>query len=173
MTRMRIMLPCLALLAVAGCATLPPGPSVLVLPAQNKPFEVFQADDMACRQWANYQIGISPQEAATQSAVSGAAVGTIMGAGMGAALGAAAGDVGAGAAIGAGTGLFVGTASGASAGEYEAYDLQRRYDNAYVQCMYAKGNQVPGVVRRTKRPRTTPPPPPPGYESAPQNPSPY
>ena len=23
------------------------------------------------------------------------------------------------------------------------YEVQRRYDNAYVQCMYAKGHQVP------------------------------
>jgi hypothetical protein len=24
-----------------------------------------------------------------------------------------------------------------------AYEVQRRYDNAYIQCMYAKGHQVP------------------------------
>ena len=24
-----------------------------------------------------------------------------------------------------------------------AWEVQRRYDNAYVQCMYAKGHQVP------------------------------
>ncbi len=160
----RMMLPCLALLIMAGCApAIPPGPSVLVLPAPYKPFEVFQADDFACRRWAYYQIGISPQEAASQSAVSGAAVGTVVGGAAGAALGAAAGDVGTGAAIGAGTGLLVGATSGASAGEYDAYTLQRRYDQAYVQCMYAKGNQVPGVIR-TQRKRTAPPPPPPPPE---------
>ncbi len=167
--RMQKLLPGLALLVVAGCATVPTGPSVLVLPAPGKPFEVFQADDIACRQWANYQIGVSPQEVATQSAVSGAAVGTIVGAGVGAALGAAAGDVGTGAAIGAGSGLLVGTASGASAGQYSGYETQRRYDHAYIQCMYAKGNQVPGVVYRKRRvQRSTPPPPPPDYEPAPQ-----
>ncbi len=166
--RMQKLLAFLAVLVLAGCATIPTGPSVLVLPAPGKPFEVFQADDIACRQWANYQIGVSPQEVATQSTVSGAAVGTIVGAGIGAALGAAAGDVGTGAAIGAGSGLLVGTASGANAGQYYGYEAQRRYDHAYVQCMYAKGNQVPGVVYRKRRAYRTPPPPPPDYEPAPQ-----
>ncbi len=167
--RMLRLVPCLALLVLSGCVTVPSGPSVLVLPAPGKPFEVFQADDLACRQWANYQTGISPQEAAAQSTVSGAAVGTVVGAGIGAALGAAAGDVGTGAAIGAGSGLLVGTASGASAGEYSSYELQRRYDHAYIQCMYAKGNQVPGVVYRKRRTYRTTPPPPPDYEPAPQS----
>ncbi len=166
--RMQKLLAFLAVLVLAGCATIPTGPSVLVLPAPGKPFEVFQADDIACRQWAHYQIGVSPQEVATQSTVSGAAVGTIVGAGIGAALGAAAGDVGTGAAIGAGSGLLVGTASGANAGQYYGYEAQRRYDHAYVQCMYAKGNQVPGVVYRKRRAYRTPPPPPPDYEPAPQ-----
>ncbi len=167
--RTQRLLPGLALLVLAGCASMPTGPSVLVLPAPNKPFEVFQTDDLACRQWANYQIGVSPQEVMTQSTASGAAVGTVVGAGIGAALGAAAGDVGTGAAIGAGSGLLIGTTSGASAGQYYGYEAQRRYDHAYVQCMYAKGNLIPGVVRRTRRVRRTPPPPPPPeYEPAPQ-----
>lgn len=168
MIRMPGILCFLVLLPLAGCATIPTGPSVLVLPAPDKPFEVFQVDDIICRQWAGQQIGISPQEAVNQSAVSGAAVGTIVGAGVGAALGAAAGDVGTGAAIGAGSGLLVGTASGASAGQYYGYEAQRRYDNAYLQCMYAKGNQIPGTVRSRRVRRTAPPPPPPDYESAPQ-----
>lgn len=168
MIRMPGILCFLVLLTLAGCATIPTGPSVLVLPAPDKPFEVFQVDDITCRQWAGRQIGISPQEAVNQSAVSGAAVGTIVGAGVGAALGAAAGDAGTGAAIGAGSGLLVGTASGASAGQYYGYEAQRRYDNAYLQCMYAKGNQIPGTVRTRRVRRTAPPPPPPGYESAPQ-----
>ena len=164
---MRILLPCLALVALAGCATVPAGPSVLVLPGTNKPFEVFQADDAVCRQWANYRIGNAPQPS---SAASGAAVGTVVGGAAGAALGAAAGDAGAGAAIGAGTGLLIGTASGASAEQYYGNETQMHYDHAYIQCMYAKGNQIPGV-RRTQSPRTNPPPPPPGYKSAPQSPS--
>jgi len=56
--------------------------------------------------------------------------------------------------------------------------LQRRYDIAYQQCMYARGHQVPGVSRAgapvpgqrvpvpppdaATPPPGTPPPPPPG-----------
>jgi hypothetical protein len=47
-----------------------------------------------------------------------------------------------------------------------AMTLQERYDMAYTQCMYAKGNVVPGVMvapglRYTPPPPGTPPPPPP------------
>jgi hypothetical protein len=155
----------LALLAVTGCATLPTGPSVRVLPAPGKPFEQFQADDAICRQWAERQIGMEPGETANQNTATGAVVGTVIGGGVGAALGAASGNPGAGAAIGAGSGLLIGTASGASAGQVYGQEAQRRYDNTYVQCMYAKGNQIPGSVRRVRRSRREiPPPPPPASE---------
>jgi hypothetical protein len=154
----------LALLLLGGCQTLPTGPSVNVLPAPGKPFEVFQADDAECRQWAARQIGMEPQETANQNVATGAVLGTVVGGGVGAALGAAAGNPGAGAAIGAGSGLLIGTASGAGAGEVYGEEAQRRYDNTYVQCMYAKGNQIPGTVRRVRRPRRSTPPPPPNSE---------
>jgi len=96
-------------------------------------------------------IGQSPQEAADRNTATGAVLGTALGAGVGAALGAASGHAGTGAAIGAGTGLLFGTASGASAGQVYGYEAQRRYDNTYVQCMYAKGNQVPGIARVRSR----------------------
>lgn len=156
--------------AVSGCATLPTGPSVRVMPAPGKPFELFMADDVLCRRWAEQAIGISPQEVQNQNTVSGVAVGTIAGAGVGGLMGAASGNVGAGAAIGAGTGLLLGSAIGSDSGWESAELQQRRYDNAYVQCMYAKGNQVPGVVRRYQRRMSAPPPPPPpgyNYESPP------
>ena len=150
---MRKLLPCLALLVLSGCATTPTGPNVLVLPGSGKPFDVFQGDDMACRQWASYQIGTSKQS----STATGAVAGTVVGGAAGAAIGAAAGDAAAGAAIGAGSGLLVGTASGANADQYYGGEAQMRYDHAYVQCMYAKGNQIPGVVRRAQPRQTTPP----------------
>lgn len=31
-----------------------------------------------------------------------------------------------------------------------AWEVQRRYDNAYVQCMYAKGHQVPAPPAPSK-----------------------
>jgi hypothetical protein len=154
---------CVVLLS-AGCATMPTGPSVRVLPAPGKPFEQFQADDAICRQWAERQIGMGAQDTANQNTVTGAAVGTVIGAGLGAAIGAASGNPGAGAAIGAGSGLLVGTASGASSGQVYGMEAQRRYDTTYLQCMYAKGNQIPGTVRRVRRTRSVPPPPPPNSE---------
>ena len=42
----------LALALLGGCATMPTGPTVAAMPGPGKPFEVFQADDYACRQWA-------------------------------------------------------------------------------------------------------------------------
>ncbi|MBF0554587.1 MAG: hypothetical protein HQK96_08550 [Nitrospirae bacterium] len=43
------------------------------------------------------------------------------------------------------TGMLLGPdASGANAAQANA-DMQQLYDNAYVQCMYAKGNQVPDL----------------------------
>lgn len=155
-----------SLLVIGGCATLPTGPSVLVLPAPGKSLEQFRTEDLICRQWASQQVGVSPQETASQSAVSGAAMGTAIGAGAGALLGAASGDAAAGAAIGAGSGLILGTASGASAGQEYGYDAQRRYDYAYVQCMYVKGNQIPGQVHRYRL-RRAPTFPPAGFNGVP------
>jgi hypothetical protein len=159
----------LALLMAAGCATVPRGPSVLALPGSGKTFEEFQADDAICRQWAAQQIGLSPQETVNQNTATGAVVGTAIGAVVGTAIGAASGHAGAGAAIGAGSGLLVGSSAGANAGQYYGWQAQRRYDIAYTQCMYAKGNEVPEMVRRIRRSQRIvyPPPPPPGSDYSP------
>jgi len=154
----------LALVLLGGCATMPTGPTVTVYPGPGKPFEVFQADDYTCRQWAQQQIGgASPSQTANQNAAGGAVLGTIVGAGLGAAIGAATGNVAAGAAIGGATGLVGGTAIGANQGAASNYQLQGRYDIAYQQCMYAKGNQIPGV-----RPVRAYRPPPPPYQPPPR-----
>ena len=96
----------LAVVALSACATIPTGPSVMVLPGPGKPFEVFQSDDAVCRQWASQQAGAQPGESAGKTLASGAAVGTILGAGLGAAIGAATGYFGAGLGIGAASGLL-------------------------------------------------------------------
>jgi hypothetical protein len=70
---------------LTGCASLPTGPSVLVLPGDGKTAEQFRAEDIRCRQVASGELQ-TPQ----------------------------------------------GTVS-----------AQGRYDMAYMQCMYAEGNQVP------------------------------
>ena len=166
MTRRPALTIAVALL-LAGCASLPPGPSVMVLPGTLKTFEEFQTDDAVCRQWAALQTGTTRKQAASESAVSGATVGTLLGAAVGAALGALAGDPGTGAAVGAGTGLLGGTAVGAGTAEGAGYEVQHRYDIAYMQCMYSKGNQIP-VARGSlpaysaQTPAAPPPPPPPG-----------
>ena len=146
---------------LGGCATVPTGPNVMVLPAAGKPFDQFQAEDASCRQWARQQIGLSPQETVNQNTAAGAAAGTLLGAGLGAAIGAASGNPGVGAAVGAGSGLLGGTIAGANAGQRYGWEAQRRYDYAYQQCMYAKGNQIPGVVQSSRRAHSVPPPPPP------------
>jgi hypothetical protein len=155
--------------ALSACATMPTGPSVMSLPGEGQSFEEFRADDAECRQYAYYQIGgVSGQQAAESSAVKSAAVGTALGAVAGAVIGSASGHAGTGAAIGAGSGLLLGSAAGSGYAESSYYAAQRHYDYAYLQCMYAKGNQIPGYRRSTRstgpapagRPSYTPPPPP-------------
>jgi OmpA family protein len=148
---------------LGACATVPNGPSVMVLPGSSKSFEEFQADDAACRQWASQQTGMTAGEAANKSGITSAAIGTLLGAALGAAIGAAAGNPALGAAAGAGGGFLFGSSSGLGAAQYSGAAVQQRYDNAYQQCMYAKGNQIPGVIRNAYRrgPASAPPPPPP------------
>lgn len=152
---------------VGGCVSVPNGPGVMVLPGSGKSFDQFRADDMDCRQFASNQVGgNTANNAAANSVATSAVVGTVIGAAAGAAFGGHNG-----AAVGAGTGLLVGSATGASAGGYSQYELQRRYDYGYQQCMYARGHKIPvsGEFGRTQRPvsRYTPPPPPPPGASAP------
>lgn len=161
-----------AVVGLTGCATIPTGPSVMVLPGRGKTFEQFQADDAVCRRWASEQAGTTPGAASTQSAASSAAVGTVLGAGLGAAVGAASGNPGVGAAIGAGSGALGGTMVGVGASQAAAGTVQWRYDIAYEQCMYAKGHQIPVAGAAQPRYSIPPPPPPPPRSAPPPPPSP-
>lgn len=123
---------------LSGCVSMPVGPTVVAMPPPNKPFEVFVQDDQLCRQWAAASIGSGRDAAANRfaaSAVTGAAIGAIAG--------ALAGDH-----HGAGTGAAVGTVIGSGVGAEQAsatgWTAQRNYDVSYQQCMYAKGNVIPG-----------------------------
>lgn len=149
---------------LGACSVMPAGPSVMALPGTGKSFDQFRVDDNSCRQFAFQQVGgVSTDQAATASAVGSAALGTALGAAAGAAF-----NGGSGAAVGAGAGLLAGTLFGAGAAQGSAYDVQRRYDYAYLQCMYASGNRIPVSGRmRTVEPQggaygSAPPPPPPG-----------
>jgi len=71
-------------------------------------------------------------------------------------------------------GLLGGGLAGTSAAAGSRNATQQHYDAAYIQCMYAKGHQVPvsGHVMTqqqstppTSEPAYMPPPPPPGYHS--------
>lgn len=155
---------------LAGCAEIPNGPAVAVMPPPGKPFELFVADDQLCRTWASQSInGTSAQQSATASLIGSAAVGTALGAAVGAMAGGH-GSVGGGAAVGA----VLGTAVGANEAGYAGRSVQRRYDIAYQQCMYARGNLLPGqsaagyTSAPPPPPPGSPPPPPPG--AAPQAP---
>jgi len=154
-----------AALGLAGCVSMPTGPSIAVLPGTGKSFDQFRNDDFDCRQYASVQVGgINPSQAASDSGVKSAAVGTVLGAVAGGAM-----DGGSGAAVGAGVGLLAGALAGSTAGTASGYGVQQRYDSAYIQCMYAKGHKVPVSGQFTSappdasapRPYTTLPPPPP------------
>jgi YmgG-like glycine-zipper protein len=150
-----IVLPTALAIGLVGCvATMPIGPTARVMPAPNKPFEVFVHEEGRCRDYAYQRAGgVEAGEAAARSGLASAAVGTA----VGAAVGALAGG-GRGAGVGAAGGLLVGSASGVNAAGASTWELQRRYDLAYEQCMYAAGNQVPGY----RAPHYLPPPRPAG-----------
>jgi hypothetical protein len=146
----RRILPLLVLmLLAAGCTTIPTGPSRMALPGTGKDFDSFRADDASCRQFALQTSGATPTETQENSAVKSAVVGTA----LGAAAGAAIGGNSHGAAAGAGIGLLMGALSGAAAGDQSGYAAQRRYDNGYIQCMYAKGHRVPVSAGMTQQSR--------------------
>lgn len=152
---------------LAGCAQAPLGPTVAVMPAANKPFPVFQQEDVYCRSYAQQQTA-GTAEVANNAQFGSALIGTVLGAGLGAALGG-----GQGAAVGAGAGALGGTVVGSDQAERGTYSAQQRYNIAYTQCMYSYGNQVPsyaGPVRYAPYPPPPgayPPPPPPGYAPPP------
>jgi outer membrane lipoprotein SlyB len=149
----------LAVLALAGCASTPSGPGVMVLPGSGKSFDQFRADDSECRQYAYVQAGGStPNQAAADSGVASAAVGAAVGTVAGAALGGSRG-----AGVGAGVGLATGAVAGTGAAQATGRTAQQRYDIGYQQCMYAKGHQIPmaaGIHRGTSYRQVAPPPPP-------------
>ena len=143
-------------LLLSGCAQTPLGPTVQVMPGPGKSFDAFQFELAGCKQFAESTVAGQAQNA-NNRAVGAAAIGTILGAGLGAAIGG-----GRGAAIGAGSGAIAGTGVGMGGSSNEQYGIQQQYDNAFAQCMYAKGNMVPGYGPMMVN-APPPPPPPPGY----------
>ncbi len=155
-----------AIMLLAGCATPPLGPTVQVFPAPYKPFDVFQRDQYECGQFASGQVA-GGAERVNNNAIGATAVGTALGLALGAATGS-----GRAATFGAATGAVVGGAVGANETARGQAGLQRRYNIAYAQCMYSRGNQVPGYQAYAAPPPPPPggypPPPPGGYGPPPQ-----
>ena len=105
----------LAAIPLAACVAAPPsGLTVVAMPRSGEALSQFQADDLACRNYAQTRTAppAATQAAANRAAVGSAAAGTAVGAAAGALLGAAGGNAGAGAAIGAGAGLLTGPFAG-------------------------------------------------------------
>ncbi len=127
-------------LLLTACAQTPMGPTVAVMPGPNKPFEVFQTDQAMCRQTAEADVSGQAQDA-NMRGVGAAALTTALGAGLGAVIGG-----GRGAAIGAASGVVGGTGIGAMSSDRSNQTIQQRYDIAFSQCMYSRGNQVPGYA---------------------------
>ena len=132
-------------LILSACASTPTGPTVAVMPPRDKPFAMFQDDDIVCKHFASAQVdGEAVHENWIQVAIAGG--GTLLGAGLGAAIGG-----GHGAAIGAGAGAMGGTAIGAVPYAKTQTTIQGKYDIAYGQCMSSRGNDVPSFQQAGAR----------------------
>jgi hypothetical protein len=143
-------------LLVSGCAQTPLGPTVQVMPGPGKSFDQFTFDQAGCKQFAEGAVSGQAQNANTR-AVGAAAITTVLGAGLGAAIGG-----GRGAGIGAAGGALGGAGIGSGMSSGEQGGIQAQYDNAFAQCMYAKGNMVPGYGPMMVNAPPPPPPPPSG-----------
>ena len=136
----------------------------MVLPGSGQSFDQFRYDDGICQDFASTHVGgATANDSAVNSEVGSAVLGTVLGAALGAAIGG-----GGGGAIGAGSGLLAGSVMGVGAAGSSGNATQQRYDAAYLQCMYAKGHQVPGSAPissqryyQADNPTIAIPPPPP------------
>jgi uncharacterized protein YcfJ len=154
-----------AVIALSACAPTVMAPTVPVMPGANKPFDQFAADQQTCQAYANSQTAPMAAQANNQAA-GGALLTTVLGAGLGAAFGG-----GRGAAIGAASGAVVGGSMAARNSSMAGMGIQQQYDIFYSQCMYARGNQVPGFAPTQyalppypgAAPGAPMPPPPPHY----------
>jgi hypothetical protein len=138
-TQQRSVAVALAVL-LTGCVQNPLGPTVQVMPGRGKTFEVFQADNNACKQFAGQQVAGQADQANQRAAATGL-LSAALGAGVGGALGG-----GNGAAVGAAAGSTIGTGIGANDSANAQLGIQQQYDAAFSQCMYAKGEAVPGFA---------------------------
>jgi len=125
-------------LTLCACSSIN-GPTVSVMPAPGKTFERFKVEDRECRQFAMGTVESANNAIATSDVVTtlgGAAIGAVAGAMISGGSHAAVGT-------GAGIGLLGGAAASVINSGTKGGKTQMQYDQAYKQCMYAHGNQVP------------------------------
>src|SRR5262249_34312496 len=131
------------LVILTGCAGVPLGPSVAVMPAPGNPCGFFVSEEPICRHYAEQQVGISPQQATQNSTATGAVACTALGAAAGGAIGAAFGAPGPGAAVGAGTGLLGGSAVDWNNGYVATWTIQPPYDISSPHLLYPNPHPIP------------------------------
>jgi hypothetical protein len=144
---------------LGGCDTMPTGPTVTVFQADGKSLDEFQADDADCRRFAEAQLGgatsvIPIDEAAAINATRGTAVCSTPGVAV---------DRRSVETYSAQrTGSVI---DGIEAAQFAGQGSQRRYNCAYVQCMYMlKGEKIPRLSgERWPPPRGPWPPDPDAY----------
>jgi outer membrane lipoprotein SlyB len=157
----------LSLFLLAGCASVPEGPTVPVMPAKGKSFSQFQSEDAECQDYAAARVERSAHRA-NDRALATALIGAAIGAGLGAAAGEGEGEA---ITTGAIAGGAIGTSIGANDSRFAQGTIQGRYNLAYAQCMHGKGNRIPGADDEEGPPpgygdrydRDYPPPPPSRY----------
>jgi hypothetical protein len=115
------------------------------MPGPGKTLDAFQADNGACKSFAADAVK-GQADAANQRAFGTALLTTALGAATGAATGSLDGDAGGGAAVGGAVGAGAGSAIGGMNNSADQEGIQAQYDNAFSQCMYAKGDAVPGFA---------------------------
>ena len=151
-----------ATISLAACVAPPVAPTIPVAPGPRTTLDRFDADQVACQQYAATQIAPAVA-AANNQAVGGALLGAALGAGLGAGIGAVAGNAGKGAAIGTASGGALGIIGNSGGAPYPQGSLQQQYDIMYGQCMAAHGNSVASF---------SPPPGTPFYSAGPPPPAP-
>jgi hypothetical protein len=125
----------------------------IVYPAGGQSFETQSADEAQCRQWAQQQTGVNPNQVPPGyygNPYEGAPVvrGAARGAAVGAVGGAIGGDAGKGAAIGAGVGATVGVIrrqdqQRQTAAAQQQYQAQMAtYYRGFGTCMQGRGYTV-------------------------------
>lgn len=143
------LLPLAAVLSLTACAQTPMGPTMQIMPAPGKDYNVFLQEQQFCKNQAEQAVK-GQAESQNHKALYGALATTVLGAGLGAAAGG-----GTGAGIGAAAGAAGGGAGGGVYSQSQQNGIQTQYNNAYAQCMVAYHNILPGYNNQLTSAGTT------------------